>query len=169
MGQKPKKKKLCWNCEGSASFESENCPYCGVYLSSISLAGNEGKETLFAPPYKTLAKEEEPQEVPPSPYGDGSAEEESNSEAISTEKNSWWNPEKCNTVLCLFCLSAGLLFLFFGLLLLLFSRQGVFTLQWDGSYWPAYMIIGLPLLALSWWYLSLFPQENVKEEETFSP
>src|ERR1700722_8685985 len=48
MSQKLKKK-LCWNCDGSAALEVENCPYCGVYLSPLG-AGGEEKEGIFAPP-----------------------------------------------------------------------------------------------------------------------
>ena len=47
-------------------------------------------------------------------------------------------------------LLAGSVFFLFGLVLALFSHQGVLTLQWDGSIWYVYSALSVPLLIIGW-------------------
>lgn len=155
MNAKQKKKKLCWNCEGNVSIEAENCPYCGVYLSPT---GNAEKD-LHSPPYgKTQA--ETPIEVPASPYA--------TQETVTTDAAKAELPEKSgesfdlmkNIIQPLLLLLAGSVFFIFGLALLLFSHNGVFTLRWNGSYWFLYLLLGVPMLFFGW--LSL---QQLREDE----
>lgn len=148
MNEKPKKK-LCWNCEGSVSLENENCPYCGVYLSSIAMSGQGDKDTLFAPPYR-LANSHADKEVPPSPFANsGTSEVASVSTQLdNTEIASRDSMKKI--IMTLVLLLGGSGFLLFGLVLLLFSDQGVFTLHWNGSYWPLYFVFAAPMLFVGW-------------------
>lgn len=143
MSKKPKKK-LCWNCEGNVSFETENCPFCGVYLSP--LGNDEGKDSLFAPPYRIEETEEEPQ-VPTAPYVQEQTVREEviplNTKEVIDEKQSALQAILVPLILML----SGSVFLLFGLALFLFSHNGVFTLSWDASGWYLYLLLGLPILA----------------------
>jgi len=144
------KKKLCWNCEGSASFEDENCPYCGVYLSPLSVGGNEAADDLLNPPYKLKPSDEEEQEIPASPYGQQQEEEEIEEEPIRNEKEDHAENTVQAVLLPLVILSTGFVFLLFSLALLLFSQNDTLTLRWNANYWFVYLAIGIALLFVSW-------------------
>lgn len=142
------KKRLCWNCEGNVSLADETCPYCGVSVIPASL------ESAPSPYVSAYSHENENKEleIPRSPY----APPEQKSEAVSlshaeTEDESEvpLNEFK-NTLTALMLLLAGSVFFLFGLTLALFSQQGVFVLQWNGSYWFIYSLISIPLLFLGW-------------------
>lgn len=156
------KKKLCWNCEGSTSVQDENCPYCGVYLSPLSIGGNEDKEdSLFAPPYR-LSNIDEEQEVPLSPFAlENEGENESSQTGVSSEKVQVITSISKNQLsestrqmqaitMPLVLLLTGSIFLLFGIVLVLFSQNGVFTLHWDANYWFIYLGISVPLLFFGW-------------------
>lgn len=150
------KKRLCWNCEGRVSVQQENCPYCGVYLSPLDEEGKDNN-ALFAPPYKIV--EEEP--ISHSPYAprDIMHEErrESVEETLSLQKSEevLSNYEGIHSILIpLSCLIAGAVLLLFSLALVLFSRKGYLTLQWDGSYWSLYLSTALILLAIGGYFLN---------------
>lgn len=152
MKTKPKKK-LCWNCEGNVTLQAENCPYCGVYLSP----GDEAKDHPFSPPYKNTQTEGN-SEVPVAPY----ANQEKESSPISKEETELdQDKEQITTIVQpLALLLAGSMFFIFGLALLLFSHNGVFSLHWDGNYWYIYLLISLPMLGFGWMFM-----RNIKDVE----
>ena len=146
---KPVKKKLCWNCEGSVSKSIENCPYCGVYLSPDTNEDNFSSKILFQPPYTPEASNKE-FEIPKAPYQPQVKEEPENplkEQALSLKAQVL--PLK-NIYLSVLFLSAGALALFFSLLLLFFSHEGKLILEWDGDLWYFYTIFALPLLFMGW-------------------
>ncbi|MBA3958479.1 MAG: hypothetical protein H0X51_08845 [Parachlamydiaceae bacterium] len=143
MSAKPKKK-LCWNCEGQVSFQQDNCPYCGVYLNPLD---DDNKDTLFSPPYRMKAGEEENQTLPEAPYL--VQEEAIVSEPVAAPLPTTSDGLKAILIPLTLILS-GAVFLLFGLTLMLFSRNGVFTLRWDGTYWFLYMLAGTPMLIYGW-------------------
>ncbi len=153
------KKKLCWNCEGRVSLEEENCPYCAVYLGP---APDEGvKQDVLAPPYRLVeTEEEESQKAPASPY----EMEEQLAQAVQDvpELEETKNDLK-QVIFPVAFLSAGSLFLLFGLILLMFSDQGTLTLSWNAEYWYVYLVFALPALFLGWRALSRFEHEQESE------
>lgn len=140
------KKKLCWNCEGRVPLDSVNCPYCAVYLGP----GSNGSEdsTVLAPPYKIEDTEE--QEAVAAP------ETRQAAELAPIIPSS----EVKQVLLPLVFLSGGLLFSLFGIILLLFSKKGVFNLQWNGEYWYLYLAFALPMLAFGWRSLRKFDEQD---------
>ncbi len=158
MSTQPKKK-LCWNCEGRVSLKDENCPYCGVYLSPLgSDEDSESKETLFSPPYRVEEADQDERKVPVAPY----AAEQSHSptrtqEAIkpSSElaKTPFLTSEMQSIVLPIILLLSGSVFFIFGVALMLFSQNGVLTLQWNSDYWYLFFIFSLPMLYLGWYFI----------------
>lgn len=125
------KRKLCWNCEGGVSFEEENCPFCGVYLSPHG-SENEDEEDIedfFSPPYP--AEKEEEVLSPPKEK----KEIESDLKKVAVP---------------ITLLLSGTVFFLFGLALFLFSRGGIFILRWNGSYWHLYLSFGLAALFFGW-------------------
>jgi hypothetical protein len=154
------KKKLCWNCEGRVSLAEENCPYCAVYLGPAPDENGESKDIL-APPYRLVESEEET--VPASPYA-SEKEEEKEEVDLSAAKT-----DIKEVVLPLSLLSAGTLFFLFGLVLLVFSNQGVLTLTWNGDYWYFYLISAVPMLFFGWRSLKRFEVENQPENLTLAP
>lgn len=137
------KKKLCWNCEGRVSLEEENCPYCAVYLGPAPNENGTSKDIL-APPYRLVESEEDT--IPSSPYSDASEESTSEEETDFSVAKS----DMKDVVLPLGLLSAGSLFFLFGLVLYIFSENGVFTLSWNGEYWYYYLVMAFPMLFVGW-------------------
>lgn len=152
------KKKLCWNCEGSVGFDQENCPFCGVYLSSCSTYGNEASSNIsFEPPYKII----DDNETPKPPYEQTLENQEPSQKAFSLD-NMFSSLSLHPIRLALFSLGsllAGSVFFLFGIILFLFSKDGKLTLQWDADFWLYYLSISFILLFLGWKSLS-----NLEEE-----
>lgn len=144
------KKKLCWNCEGTTPLETENCPYCGVYLNP--LLDDDEKDSLFSPPYRV--EEVDDPEIPSAPYPTQDADPanlESTQMITDTKIEEVAKSPLLPTELAplLLLLSGSVLFLF-GIALSLFSHHGILSLQWNGSYWYLYFLFSIPLLIMGW-------------------
>ena len=142
------KKKLCWNCEGNVSVAEENCPYCGVSVRPPSL---EGVSNNFTPPYQ-MAHTAKNQTIPPSPYApqiheESKIEEEKENNQVSS---SLPTGEFKNVLIPMLFLLAGSVFFLFGMVLLLFSQNGLFKLSWNGNLWYLYLLVSVPLLFIGW-------------------
>ena len=115
------KKKLCWNCEGRVAFSDENCPFCGVYLSSSSLINSQDETSTHIAPYRPGS---ENKSIPASPYEinteDETGQEEDSSESVKEEA---LNPSQKSMLLPFILLQAGSVFLVFGLILFIFSNK----------------------------------------------
>jgi magnesium-transporting ATPase (P-type) len=149
------KKKLCWNCEGNVSREIDNCPYCGVYLHA-----SEEEDSDWNPSYRSSSKTEEI----PSPLYQIQQENEIDQQESSHEKDLLEENEHSFALTSLFTqlkqdifpilfLMAGSIFFLFGVVLVLFSQNGTFTLQWqerDGIY---FLLVALPLIGFGWRFL----------------
>lgn len=131
------KKKLCWNCEGNVTLQQENCPYCGVYLSPSD--GSEDENSLL-PPYRLEISQES--SIPSTPY-QSSEDKEEESAAVENSESPPASDVKA-LVLPLSLLLIGVTFGLFALLLVLFSKNGYFTLSWDADLWYVYLIIAIP-------------------------
>lgn len=166
------KQKICWNCEGNVSRKANNCPYCGVYLHPLQddpIEEDEGDD--LTPPYKLYENDQETEESIIPPYVPEQKEEQDYPLPSQKEIDPAKQDLK-NVMTTVICLMTGSMLALFGLLLLLFSRNGVFTLQWDGTYWMYYLLISLPLLYLGWKTLQKMDPtseenlETVKETKT---
>lgn len=154
MSTQPKNK-LCWNCEGRVSFQDENCPYCGVYLSPLNSEEAEEKSSLFSAPYRPDQPGKEEQSVPAAPY-----KTQEKSKPVKTQepvkpsediaRTSFISNEARTIVLPLILLLSGSVFFLFGIALLLFSQNGVFTLQWNSNYWYVCFLLAIPMLFFGW-------------------
>lgn len=158
MTERPKVK-LCWNCEGRVSFREENCPLCGVYLSPSAEADIEEEEEAarsaeFAPPYQ-ISGTHDPIDAP---YKNQEQVTAKVAEAPKEEES--LTSEMKLVILTLALLSGGALFLLFGFVLLLFSQDGFFTLQWNGAYWYAYLVAGVSMLFFGWRALERFGSDE---------
>lgn len=146
MNARPKKK-LCWNCEGSVSSTIETCPYCGVSVVGISA------DLSPAPPYRFVNAKQEPA-IPVSPFSDfPQAQPKEPREAVLEEEEETLAEEEGNspnetklTIIVLAALFLGSVFFVFGFALFLFSEEGRLSLEWNASYWYAYLLLSLPLL-----------------------
>lgn len=144
---KSQKKRLCWNCEGSVSISEETCPFCGV---SVVPAFLEGAGAEFAPPYFSYAEND--LDIPKSPFAghEEFAEPENREFAKEAEEGEIDVDEFKRVAIAVTLLLSGSVFFLFSMALGLFSHNGLFTLQWDGSYWYLYTILALPLLFIGW-------------------
>lgn len=140
------KKKLCWNCEGRVGLEEQNCPFCAVYLGPAPNDAGERKDDILAPPYKIVDSHESENSLA-THYSVNETESVKVAEMPTEVKAS---SDIQNVALPITFLSGGLVFLLFGLILYLFSSNGVFTLTWNGSYWYLYFAIAIPLLVFGW-------------------
>lgn len=129
------KTKMCWSCDGSVPFESETCPFCGVTLQQTT------PQHQFQSPYR-LAKREENESIPVAPL--------LKVEETPDEEDSLVDQTK-KVMITLGCLSAGVVLILFGLILVIFSgNDEVLVLKWDAHYWYLYLAVGIPLLIIGW-------------------
>lgn len=141
------KSRLCWNCEGSVSIAEETCPFCGVSVVPASL---DGTINTFVPPYASHASDGN---IPVSPYGGTDTHHSHEHHKHTPHAAEEVEPaidEFKKIVQAVTMLLSGSVFFLFGLALVLFSTNGVFTLQWDGTLWFLYTLISLPLLIFGW-------------------
>ena len=161
---------MCWNCEARVDYGVETCPSCGVYSSTSPLLEQSGDmlpdNSYITPPYRLVPDEEE-SEVPDSPYQIGGEEPVENANADSEEAKTVSIPFKLphweSEMIPLGALLGGSVFSLFSLVLLLFSEEGVFTLQWNGNYWYLYTLVGLPLLYFGWKALESVEEDDMPE------
>lgn len=147
------KKKLCWNCEGNVAKTIDNCPYCGVYLHAQELeenstwnpsySPNSKMEEIPSPLYQIQSEDEEIQEQQDDPLA-------SNSKSL--DWSALFEQLKQDIFPTLF-LMMGSIFFLFGVVLLLFSQNGTFTLQWQESDGLYFLLFALPLVGFGWMYL----------------
>ncbi len=146
------KKKLCWNCEGNVARDIDNCPYCGVYLH----APEEEEDSNWNPSYHSSKTEDIPSplyQIQP----DVEEIQEKQDRAISDEpkhamKLSLFALLKRDIFPILF-LMMGSIFFLFGVVLMLFSQNGTFTLQWQESDGLYFLLFALPLIGFGWMFL----------------
>lgn len=136
-----KRQKMCYNCEGAIDLDVIVCPYCAADL-------REEKPEQQTPGYnpKNILKnlntqqslyptQKPPERVEPN---EDIQEEEIETSAPEEDRKEIWGP----TVL----MTLGAQLLLFGLLMLVFSDQGVMVLKWDARLWYAYVLASIPLL-----------------------
>lgn len=150
------KKKLCWNCEGSVGFSEEHCPFCGVYLSPTSppeeeVNLTESEEFVHEPPYR-LDEEREKNQEHSSPY---SSQDSKKNHQHSSSASSSSADELRQIATPMVMILAGSVFFLFGLVLVLFSKDGKLTLQWKSDFWYVYMTCSLLMLFWGWRTLQL--------------
>lgn len=141
------KSKLCWNCEGSAPYEAENCPYCGVYLSPLALGDDQDTQNLFSPPYRVEDAARSVEETNETPY---TSFQESNDVSSNPIDETVAIQSSSHPALSLVAVLAGFVFFLFGLALGLFAEDGTLTLRWSSAYWYLYLIVAIPLLVWGW-------------------
>ena len=149
------KKKLCWNCEGRVGLEEQNCPFCAVYLGPAPNDAGERKDDILAPPYK-IVDSHESESLLATPYAMNESEK-----AVPLPTETAEGNDIRKVALPITCLSGGLVFLLFGLILYLFSSNGVFTLTWNGSYWYFYLAVAIPLLVFGWKALQQLDKQEI--------
>jgi hypothetical protein len=157
MTATPTKKKLCWNCDGNVPLRAEHCPYCGVYIEQSDDTDDDDEQHEdddHAPPYQVTASKK-PSAAPVPPYATNLKKPTKASQPTSKvdrnlKKQALPKEQLRRVVLPLILLICGSVFAFFGLVLLLFSDNGVFVLKWNGDHWPIYLIVGIVALAIGW-------------------
>lgn len=148
------KKKLCWNCEGRVGFDEEHCPFCGVYLSPTVTNDHDddddGYDDEQSPrsPYDVGGHSSE-DDVPPSPFDEQEHHSHTGDEAPAKTVLAS-NEELRKVITPMGLLLAGSIFFLFGLVLLLFAKDGKFTLQWNSEYWYIYFVASLGMLFWGW-------------------
>ena len=152
--------KLCWNCEASLNAESLKCPYCGVELDAEDSTSEASEdEELLQAPYKLVkAKQVETPSVT-------SIEDLPDIDKYRVSDEEWEQAQKNqlgeetvprpsdhvrDTLVPLSLLLAGSVFFLFGLMVLLFAKDGALVLEWNGDYWFYYLFASLPMLYFGW-------------------
>lgn len=169
-------KRLCWNCDGGISPHFEHCPYCGVSVALPADTHEATKDPAFSFPPKNLTsmnpideqssylghpfqKAFSDERIPPSPYANSTQKpvtDEEWKQAMESEEtppDEFEEPSSSShkgEMIALLLLLPGVVFFLFGLVLLLFSHNGVLTLQWNQSFAYFYFLGALPLLILGW-------------------
>lgn len=158
MSATPTKKKLCWNCDGNVPLRAEHCPYCGVYIEQSTEVDDDEieEEEAHTPPFHLSANHSRATsgEAPAPPYGSSKKGKPAPMSAKAASKPKERDPVFAGAnqkiILPLLLLICGSVFALFGLVLLLFSENGVFVLKWNGDHWPVYLVVGVLFLLVGW-------------------
>lgn len=158
MGATPTKKKLCWNCDGNVPLKAEHCPYCGVYIEQTTEVEEDEddleQDGAHAPPYTLSGGRATNGEIPASPYAAPKkpkpAAPAPKAPKSKVQESVAPAPTIQSVIIPLLLLISGSVFALFGLVLFLFSDNGLFILKWNGDHWPAYLVVGSLLLLGGW-------------------
>lgn len=151
-------KRLCWNCDGDVSLHISRCPYCGVDLSQVP-AGENASFNNLANPFQSAPQNHSLHKPPYSSIfsQDFSVSEDEWKKALEEEKeipqeNKEENPARAGKreMIALLLLLPGLVFSLFGIALILFSHEGLLSLQWNQNLAYFYFVGAAPLLYLGW-------------------
>lgn len=153
------KKKLCPQCEGTIPYQMPHCPFCGFehFIKETSTAqtlGSQGLSSLYHPPYLAQSIGEvrkdpkDTQATPPDPAPASPIEKSLEDRLAKVE------------LITIILLSIGGQFMMLGLMLLLFSVDGVVTLQWKSQYWYFYSLFSIPFLLLGLKWLNRFSPKD---------
>ena len=165
--------KVCWSCEANVSHNATYCPFCGSDLltsendsKDMSLKGDgrfqsqpleESLASLYKPPYsvrnkqglgvpdhreKTSFTQVTPPKEDPLFQGYDQTEKKENKTVQEAAKAE----EPMQGVMWpLLLLSIGINLSLLGLLVLIFSKEGVVHLQWNMRYWFYYILFGISM------------------------
>jgi hypothetical protein len=138
-----KRQKMCYNCEGEIDLDVIVCPFCAAdlreekpeqqtptYHHSVHLKNLNTQQSLY-PSQQAQIKERVEEEV---------QEEEEPNPAVEEEE------APTNTILPIVLMTLGSQLFLFGLLILLFSKNGEMTLKWSAEFWWLYTLASLPFL-----------------------
>lgn len=158
------KKKLCWHCDGNIAKDVDNCPYCGVYLH----AREPEEDNLWNPSYTSNLKniedilsplyqsKSEGEHVKTQIQQENDEDQDSSSSTDDEFEPFAWNPfftQLKQDVFPILFLMMGSVFFLFGVVLLLFSQNGTFTLQWQEKNGFYFLISAFPIIGLGWLFL----------------
>lgn len=121
---------FCSHCEELVHEYAVRCPYCNKDIDNSSSAD---KITQMHAPIAPMAA---PESILPA------------EEALSAL------PEAFTVLVSLAALLAASFFFFFGVIIKLFSTNGIFALEWNVSCWPYFVGSSLVLLCLGLYTLS---------------
>lgn len=151
-------KRLCWNCEGNVSHHISQCPYCGVDLTQPTPHNESQLFKGFASPFQSSQR----QDIPQPPYAKVMSQDHSVSEKewkaplhekkeeVEEESDERTTFSTKREMVALLLLLPGVVFFLFGLALILFSNEGILTLQWNQNVAYFYFMGCAPLLYLGW-------------------
>ncbi len=147
-----KNRKLCWSCEGSVHIHATKCPFCATDLTgeppkkvatASTPAAPYSKSKATAPPPPPYQRQPAP--IGPSEYMGSNDAEKSTPEPVQ-RAHPTDDPGARAALIPMLLLLPGAFFLLFSTILLLFSSDGVLTLQWNARYWMLYLALALPLI-----------------------
>jgi len=133
-----KRQKLCHNCEGSTDFDGIICPFCAADLRTEK---PEQGRTSFHSSQKYFQDQQTAQSLYPSAFPISSQEP-------NIESTPSIQPEEDSNrgFLPIFFFSLGVQLTLMGLLMLLFSHNGMITIRWDANRWILYCLTGSPFI-----------------------
>jgi hypothetical protein len=156
-------KNLCWKCEELVHPKAVICPYCGSDLHEPLHPEDSSLKQEFDPPYTFVAEPQENHEQDilseyRSPY-QAAPTQTTVMHTADTQDDLGTAFEECleserddmkELLLPMALLFPGVVFFLFGLAMFLYSHDGIFTLHWNGNYWPFYVISSVPLMFFGW-------------------
>lgn len=136
-----KRQKLCQNCDGEVDLDVIFCPYCGADLLEEKpdrpdeSSFEKSSQKLYSPPYspkKSIALNLDEEDPP--------AKEETDEKPVLS-KNTFW---------ATFLFTLGVQAFLMGILLFIFSENGVVHLKFDAKMWLFYLVFSIPMLYFGW-------------------
>ncbi len=129
---------LCWHCEEAVHRYATHCPYCQKSLMPSQMTSQPVAKEPLSPTGKIAAIHS--QENPFASIIDEQFQTPTAEELPSFVSQAFF------VLLSLASLLAGSFFFFFGILIKLFSHDGVFTLEWNISSWPYFVFSAIILV-----------------------
>jgi len=132
-----KRQKLCHNCEGEIDLDVIVCPFCAADLRK-----EKPEQGSFTYSGQRFVQD---QQTSQSLYPAASPFKQPETEAVAPQAFSQ-DEESRNVIVPTILFTLGVQLALLGLLMLLFSHQGMVILRWNASWWFLYCLFGLPFL-----------------------
>jgi hypothetical protein len=136
---------LCLHCEELVHPYASHCPYCQKPVTAQSTTS----ATSLQASIESLGKI-----APINPFEQIEQKQIDAKNQQPEAVDATFASHVAHVILALFTLLAGSFFFFFGLLVLMFSQNGVFRLEWNVSSWPYFVFSAVTLLIIGLWSLS---------------
>lgn len=136
---------ICGNCEEQIHRFASRCPYCNHDQKLVEVAAPAAPQIISQPLPSKVTHLNELDSFP-------KVEKEI---TLSTDEDS-----PTSLFFSLLMLLGGSFFLFFGLMMKLFSKNGRFTLEWSADSWPYFLFPALFLLFFGLMSLTTVAEEN---------
>lgn len=135
---------VCSKCEELVHRFAARCPYCNEDLTKVV----DKTQSTLAPKEPTSCKITQLEQPRYAPHHPEDVPQKAIKQEVPQEEESGEEASIFRVLLPLISLLAGSFFIFFSVMLKLFSKNGKLVLEWSMDSWPYYLVPALFLLVI---------------------